>query len=540
MARITLPEGFTLKGNELSDSQNAVLSVLEAKVRGELTNDKAAMFLRMDSTGENIINMPGVGLALYRVTTRILWGSTWSEDTGTKRQKGIVRDTYLTIDQVLSIDFNIPEFDIERFLKSPTDIGVQIVTNWTASFTRNLYENFEAIFLQGMKDYFIAKSLVLPINLIGLNEQQAVDAYWKIWARNNKLAKKVDDITLGTNRADLLGAIGIDSNLGLSKAFVRLNYSNIAADTIVTGKRYSSAIAGMEFYESFYLEQDFIAGTKTALHLEKSYSLKNVHGFVVHKSILGMPISFTKMRNKLDNNTDNIRIIGKALYALPAVIRPDLGYLIMPEMPSVAEIQAAQLKDKLTNPTASGSVNNGLDNFDGKLTYQSVAYDNLKLLDLENIIYFNNLGSITIAGETATATEITTAIINAGNKGLDTTKVNVTNITANSALITSKDNTDTYYNEVTVTFTKAGTEAKQLPSNSEIQLAILQELEKLSTDTEIKKSDVKTNEELLVTINKLQNKVNNLEQKVKKEKTGKKPEEVKTEEVKTEEVSKEE
>jgi len=76
MARITLPEGFTLKGNELSDSQNAVLSVLEAKVRGELTNDKAAMFLRMDSTGENIINMPGVGLALYRVTTRILWGST--------------------------------------------------------------------------------------------------------------------------------------------------------------------------------------------------------------------------------------------------------------------------------------------------------------------------------------------------------------------------------------------------------------------------------------------------------------------------------
>jgi len=296
----------------------------------------------------------------------------------------------------------------------------------------------------------------------------------------------------------------------------------------------------MEFYESFYLEQDFIAGTKTALHLEKSYSLKNVHGFVVHKSILGMPISFTKMRNKLDNNTDNIRIIGKALYALPAVIRPDLGYLIMPEMPSVAEIQAAQLKDKLTNPTASGSVNNGLDNFDGKLTYQSVAYDNLKLLDLENIIYFNNLGSITIAGETATATEITTAIINAGNKGLDTTKVNVTNITANSALITSKDNTDTYYNEVTVTFTKAGTEAKQLPSNSEIQLAILQELEKLSTDTEIKKSDVKTNEELLVTINKLQNKVNNLEQKVKKEKTGKKPEEVKTEEVKTEEVSKEE
>jgi len=28
-----------------------------------------------------------------------------------------------------------------------------------------------------MKDYFIAKSLVLPINLIGLNEQQAVDAY---------------------------------------------------------------------------------------------------------------------------------------------------------------------------------------------------------------------------------------------------------------------------------------------------------------------------------------------------------------------------
>ncbi len=27
----------------------------------------------------------------------------------------------------------------------------------------------------------------------------------------------------------------------------------------------------------------------------------------------GIPISFTKVRNKLDNVTDNIRIIGKAL-----------------------------------------------------------------------------------------------------------------------------------------------------------------------------------------------------------------------------------
>ncbi|WP_339046487.1 hypothetical protein [Spiroplasma endosymbiont of Colias croceus] len=329
---------------------------------------------------------------------------------------------------------------IERFMTSPANVATQIVSNWTSSFMRNLRENFELIFLQGTKDYAIAKSLVLPLNLNNMTKEQALNAYYIIGERNNKLIKKVDDITVGINKADLTGACGIDSSFNLAKAFTLLNYGQIAANTLATGKRYTNQIMGMEFYESFYLEQDFIHDTVSGMHLEKDYKLLDLFGVVYNRYMWGMPISFTKVRNKLDNATDNIRIIGKALYSLPAAIRPNLMYIIQEKMPTIDEIKEARAKNYKVDATNINA------------SYQSTDYDNMNILDLQDVIYYKNLGKITMAGTTPTNDELETVILNIGNNGYEKGKVTFSNITSTSATI-SGNNKD-YYGTVKLEFTK--------------------------------------------------------------------------------------
>ncbi|WDA53891.1 MAG: hypothetical protein PPFGHCPK_00305 [Spiroplasma endosymbiont of Drosophila atripex] len=438
MAIPQIPKAFIIGGN--SPTENAVLSVLEAQVRGELTAELSTLFMRNTVTADQIANISGVAMAIYRATVRVLWGSTWDEFTGTKRQKGTVKTTTLIIDKELTIDFNIPEFDIERFMTSPANIATQIVSNWTSSFMRNLRENFELIFLQGTKDYAIAKSLVLPLNLNNMTKEQALNAYYIIGEKNNKLIKKVDDITVGINKADLTGACGIDSSFNLAKAFTLLNYGQIAANTLATGKRYTNQIMGMEFYESFYLEQDFIHDTVSGMHLEKDYKLLELFGVVYNRYMWGMPISFTKVRNKLDNATDNIRIIGKALYSLPAAIRPNLMYIIQEKMPTIDEIKEARTKNYKVDATNINA------------TYQSTDYDNMNILDLQDVIYYKNLGKITMAGTTPTNDELETVILNIGNNGYEKGKATFSNITSTSAII-SGNNKD-YYGTVKLEFTK--------------------------------------------------------------------------------------
>lgn len=439
MAIPQIPKAFIIGGN--SPTENAVLSVLEAQVRGELTAELSTLFMRNTVTADQIANISGVAMAIYRATVRVLWGSTWDEFTGTKRQKGTVKTTTLIIDKELTIDFNIPEFDIERFMTSPANIATQIVSNWTSSFMRNLRENFELIFLQGTKDYAIAKSLVLPLNLNNMTKEQALNAYYTIGERNNKLIKKVDDITVGINKADLTGACGIDSSFNLAKAFTLLNYGQIAANTLATGKRYTNQIMGMEFYESFYLEQNFIHDTVSGMHLEKDYKLLDLFGVVYNRYMWGMPISFTKVRNKLDNATDNIRIIGKALYSLPAAIRPNLMYIIQEKMPTVDEIKEARAKNYKVDATNINA------------TYQSTDYDNMNILDLQDLIYYKNLGKITMAGDIPTNAELDTAIVKVGNNGFEVTKAVYSNITDTSATMTG--NKTDYYGTVKLSFTKA-------------------------------------------------------------------------------------
>ncbi len=216
------------------------------------------------------------------------------------------------------------------------------------------------------------------------------------------------------NKSDITGVFGIDGTLQMTKAFALLNYSQIAADTVTTGKLYKTSVMGVEIYESFFLEQDFIHSTDTqksltAMHLEKDYILNDMLGAMINRYMWGMPISFEKIRQILDPNTGNMKWLGKCLYSVPTAIRPDLMYIIMAKMPTLDEINTAKNKEwsKVENKLTA--------------TFKKTDYDDF-ILDLENIIYYKDLGKITIVGDIPTSDELDTAIINAGNVGFNPKK----------------------------------------------------------------------------------------------------------------------
>lgn len=439
MAIPQIPSALIMGGN--SPTEKAILSVMEAQIRGVLTSEKTTLFLKTTITPYQISNLPGIGMALYRAVVRLIWGSTWDDTTGTKKQVTSVKTTTVILDQFLTIDWKITEFDIERFITSTPDVASAMVSGWATSMIENLLQNLELTLLQGIKDYCIAKSLVIPINLLNLTQDQAVNAFYQIGNRNNKkLIKKVDDTTVGLNKNEITGVFGLDSTLQMTKAYQRLNYSQIAAETITTGKLYSTSVVGVETYESFYLEQDFNHTNETRMHLEKDYVLNDFLGAYISNYMWGMPISFEKIRQILDPATGNMKWLGKCLYASPTVIRPNLGYIIRPTMPTVAEITASKAKDWNTVPDKSTA------------TFKSADYDSF-ILDLTDVIYFLDLGKITMAGATPTSSELDNAVVNAGNVGFTSTKATYSSITANNATMTG-NNTD-YIGVVKLTYEKA-------------------------------------------------------------------------------------
>lgn len=70
MAIPQIPKAFIIGGN--SPTENAVLSVLEAQVRGELTAELSTLFMRNTVTADQIANISGVAMAIYRATVRVL------------------------------------------------------------------------------------------------------------------------------------------------------------------------------------------------------------------------------------------------------------------------------------------------------------------------------------------------------------------------------------------------------------------------------------------------------------------------------------
>lgn len=60
---------LTIGGN--SKTENAILSIVEAQVRGVLNNDANTMFFRTSAIADQIATLNGIGTAIFRIAERI-------------------------------------------------------------------------------------------------------------------------------------------------------------------------------------------------------------------------------------------------------------------------------------------------------------------------------------------------------------------------------------------------------------------------------------------------------------------------------------
>ncbi|WP_339047068.1 hypothetical protein [Spiroplasma endosymbiont of Colias croceus] len=85
------------------------------------------------------------------------------------------------------------------------------------------------------------------------------------------------------------------------------------------------------------------------------------------------------------------------------------------------------------------------------VTFKIADFDDFRI-SLNDLIYFKNLGKITMAGDTPTNDELENAIINAGNVGYEKSKATFSNITSTSATMTGNDKD--YIEEIELKFSK--------------------------------------------------------------------------------------
>jgi len=432
MAIPQIPTGMITDGN---NGNKTMLTEMEAQVKGVLYNTENAIFLKASAVAEQIIELPEQVIAYYRIAQRVRWGSTYDPLTGTKKQWTDLLTTSVILDQLLTIDWRIEDFDMNRFISETIGIKATLISEWANSTLRNYMQIQECTFLQGVKDYCIAKSQVIPINMLKMTPESAVAAYYQIGDKNNEILSNITETEVGVNSSDIIGGLGFKPMLELTKGFTKLNYGQIAADTVATGRLYKQSLFDIFLYKHMFLNKDMIKDTKTGLHLEKTFDLKNLLGLFVHKNSFAQPNSFQKIVNLIDNKT-----LGKALYSIPTAIRGWLSYIIMEKMPTAAEILAAQNKSWTKVQDKS------------EATYKIADFDDFTI-ELNNLIYFKDLGKITMAGATPNNNELDTAIVAAGNLGFVATKATYTNITATTATMTG-NNTD-YTGSVDLVFTKA-------------------------------------------------------------------------------------
>ncbi|WP_342254497.1 hypothetical protein [Spiroplasma endosymbiont of Zeiraphera isertana] len=443
MAIPQVPTGLITGGN---NGNKAMLTAMEAQVKGILYNDESMMFLKASAVAEQISEIPGAVEAYYRIAERLRWGSKYDVMTGTDKQWTTLRTTSVILDQILVIDWRTEDFDMNRFMSSPISLKANMLSIWAESALRNYLFIQECIFLQGIKDYCIAKSQVIPINMLEMTEDTAKTAFYQIGDKMNELLGNITETEIGTNVSDFIGALGFTPMLQLTKAYLRLNYGQIAADTVASGQLYKQSVFGMFLYKHMFLNKDMVKDTKTGLHLEKTFDLKKVLGVFVHRNAFAQPNSFQKIVNLIDNNTLNQKTLGKALYGITTAIRGWLSFIIMEKMPTADEIKEAQKRCwtnwiKLTPAERQKS----------PVTFKIADFDDFRI-SLNDLIYFKNLGKITMTGITPTNDELETAIINAGNRGYEKGKATFSNITSTSATMTGNDKD--YIEEIELKFSK--------------------------------------------------------------------------------------
>lgn len=449
MAVPQLQQAITLGGN--TPAEKMITGILLAKIRNIMYNETATMAFRSTMTAENITVISGVGLAIYQIAQRLVWGSVYDNNLGAPDQTTSGLTTGVNLDQYLAIKWHVEEFDTERLLKgSPAQLAT-FMANWAESMTVNLLVNLEAIFIRGVYDYCVAKmtNSVLPTVLkMDLSTPGVVDYttqeanFYKINELMIKYQQYINLSVFGTNQRQWETVFGLQAYACLSQAYLKI-INIVSADTLATGQLYKSEILGTRVATNFYLQQaPFIHGTPRQINQDIDFDFSKLQGIGVHQATWAMPISFQSIRQVFNPNTGNLQWNGKAMFSCPEALY-QLCFVILKEYPTSAEIIAAQGRVHPSTGTTDQSQNL-------KYSFQLASYDTLEApAALSTKATVLTLGNITTGGTAPTADEVKAAFITA-NPTVNPEFVSVGTPTTTGATI---NGSSIYTGSVNVTFT---------------------------------------------------------------------------------------
>ncbi len=182
------------------------------------------------------------------------------------------------------------------------------------------------------------------------------------------------------------------SYLDLTRAYTQLIGENISANTMVTGTLFQDKVLGYMVSKSLWLGQNIkpLHGKTSDGQLEVNLqgmnrtrgfdlSINNkIEALVIHKDNAAIITIFTENISYVDNDTQEPAFTSRVLFSLPALTRPELGFLIVKEMFTEQEQMdaIARLWDN-TNPTGNSwqKYNEFTGEWENELTYQLLDYD---------------------------------------------------------------------------------------------------------------------------------------------------------------------
>lgn len=398
MATPQLQPALVIGGN--SKAEKFITSMMIVKIRNVLSNIDATMNFRSTATAENISVIGGIGLAIYQIVQRLVWGTDYNINTGAEKQTPAASTTGVNLDQYLTIKWQVEEFDTERFMYSPIKERSSLVNGWAESFTKNLLVNFESIFIRGAIDYCIAKlptapvPTVLAIDMTNLTPETADTAFYTIGNQMVDFTQLVDTTIFGTNQGEFDIVFSKKAYLQLTKSYQKI-INNVSAETLVTGQLYKDTMLGTTVSTNWFLDQVFLKGTKRAINKDLDFDFRGVFGVCIHRATWAQPISFQSIRQVIDPATGNLQWLGKAMMSLPEALYP-LCFIIRKDLPTNEEILAAQ----------SRQWTQGANNLEK--TFQLANYDSLGVY-LSSVI---TSGTLTVTGN-QTETTLKTALLTA-------------------------------------------------------------------------------------------------------------------------------
>ncbi|KAI93157.1 hypothetical protein [Spiroplasma melliferum] len=347
---IALPTVFQVGGNTATEKAIGDIAVLQIKRILEADSEYIDATEMMMLTAQQVTMAEGWEQGQYVFPERMVWGTDYDMDSGMEQQSVAVRRATVMMDQMLTFKYDVPTFDVVRFMESPVEVRTTTIGEWMRTITRNWYSNMNAIYLQGVVDSCIATGQFVKLP-IPTDTDTAQDTFYKINDISINLVQKVSALMFGTKKDDLMVHVSMPAFAQFSKAYIKI-LEQIAADTLATGQLWKKMILGVDVFESWYLGREFKKGKDTGINKDLDFTLNynktvGAWGFTGHTQDCAMPQGWRSIQQVINQNTGNVRYMGRGLYSLPTFMR-GLHTLYVTGDPSNDDITKAQANRGIT------------------------------------------------------------------------------------------------------------------------------------------------------------------------------------------------